>query len=114
VLEIGQDGTMFEFMMKVGHGEHWIAASYLNQFDGLPANFGGLNPRPSNEALAITQQRPAGAQAGGATQNQQRLVASLNAKCPVDYLYAADSIILKWFEVVRLFHAVGGASLESK
>ena len=110
VLEIGQDGTTFEFTTKVAGGEHWIAASFLDQFDGLPPSFGG--PNPAKDSPATKEPRTPTAAGGGATQNQQLLVASLTAKGtakgPVDYLFAADSITVKWFEVVGPFHAVAG------
>ena len=116
VLEIGQDGTTFELTTKVAGGEHWIAASFLDQFDGLPPSFGG--PNPAKDSPATKESRTPTTAGGGATQNQQLLVASLTAKGtakgPADYLFAADSITVKWFEVIGPFHAVAGPAPESK
>ena len=37
-------GQMREFRTRVSAGEHWVAVTFLRQFDGLPAEYGGLNP----------------------------------------------------------------------
>ena len=38
------DAFNLEFRAKVSAGEHWIAATPINLFDGLPASFNGPNP----------------------------------------------------------------------
>jgi mono/diheme cytochrome c family protein len=38
------EGQTREFRARVGSGEHWVAVSFLRQFEGLPATFGGRNP----------------------------------------------------------------------
>ena len=43
------DAFNLEFRAKVSAGEHWIAATPINLFDGLPASFNG--PNPSNKPL---------------------------------------------------------------
>ena len=121
VLDTGQDGTIYETKIKVSRGEHWVAASYLKQFEGLPAVFGALNPAPAVPAPpAVTQlQGPGEAAAGGGgapgvgrANRPPRPGAKSDG--PVDYLYTADSIVVKWFEIVGPFNGVGGPSDESR
>ena len=38
------DAFTLEMRTRVKAGDHWIAASVLNLYDGLPASFGGANP----------------------------------------------------------------------
>lgn len=38
------DAFTLELRARVSAGDHWIAASALNLYDGLPASFGGANP----------------------------------------------------------------------
>ncbi|HTV00976.1 MAG TPA: DUF1592 domain-containing protein [Luteitalea sp.] len=38
------DGKTLEFRVPLQAGEHWIAASLLNLYDGLPERFNGPNP----------------------------------------------------------------------
>jgi mono/diheme cytochrome c family protein len=38
------DSFTLDFRAKVTAGEHWIAASVLNLYDGLPASYNGPNP----------------------------------------------------------------------
>jgi uncharacterized protein DUF1592/uncharacterized protein DUF1588/uncharacterized protein DUF1587/uncharacterized protein DUF1585/uncharacterized protein DUF1595/cbb3-type cytochrome c oxidase subunit III len=37
-------GQTRQFRTHVAAGEHWIAVTFLRQFEGLPPSFGGLNP----------------------------------------------------------------------
>jgi hypothetical protein len=134
VLDTGQDGTIYESKIKVSRGWHWIAASYLKQFEGLPKVFGGLNPAPpSTTPPAVTRRQippgapgRAGAAAGGGAAaavgggavagggRGRGGAGAANPDAPVDYLYTADSIVVKWFEIVGPFGGVGGPSPESK
>ena len=133
VLDTGQDGTIYESKVHVARGEHWIAASYLKQFEGLPKVFGGMNPAPADVPVTTTRRQilPAGAAgaggvggAGGAGAGGVGAAGGRGggrggrgaaaAEGPVDYLYTADSIVVKWFEIVGPFNGVGGPSEESK
>ncbi len=38
------DSNNLEFRTKVSAGEHWVAASVINLYDGLPASYNGPNP----------------------------------------------------------------------
>jgi len=40
----GMEGLDQTVMVHAPAGEHWIAASALKQYEGLPAKYGGLNP----------------------------------------------------------------------
>jgi hypothetical protein len=40
----GMEGLEQTVMAHAPAGEHWVAASALRQYDGLPAKYGGLNP----------------------------------------------------------------------
>jgi Protein of unknown function (DUF1592)/Protein of unknown function (DUF1588)/Protein of unknown function (DUF1587)/Protein of unknown function (DUF1585)/Protein of unknown function (DUF1595) len=37
-------GKVVEFKTRVTAGEHWVAASIVGLYDGLPASYGGTNP----------------------------------------------------------------------
>jgi Protein of unknown function (DUF1592)/Protein of unknown function (DUF1588)/Protein of unknown function (DUF1587)/Protein of unknown function (DUF1585)/Protein of unknown function (DUF1595)/Planctomycete cytochrome C len=37
-------GKVVEFKTRVPAGEHWVAASIVGLYDGLPASYGGANP----------------------------------------------------------------------
>src|SRR5262249_30025852 len=37
-------GKVVEFKTRVAAGEHWVAASIVGLYDGLPAGYGGANP----------------------------------------------------------------------
>ena len=43
------DAFNLELRARVKAGEHWIAASVLNLYDGLPASFGGAHPSTKPE-----------------------------------------------------------------
>lgn len=43
------DSFTLDFRAKVPAGEHWIAASLLNMYDGLPPSFAGPNPSKKPE-----------------------------------------------------------------
>ena len=112
VLDTGQDGTIYETKIKVTRGDHWIAASWLKQFEGLPAVFGGLNPAPAVTVVPPVTQLQVAAGGGVGRGNKARLAAKAGG--PVDYLYTADSIVVKWFEIVGPFNGVSGPSEESR
>ncbi len=38
------EGQTAEARVRIPSGDHWIAVSFLRQFEGLPAVYGGLNP----------------------------------------------------------------------
>ena len=43
----------FEFRTKISAGEHWLAASVLHLYDGLPPAFGG--PNPSKRPIPVAE-----------------------------------------------------------
>jgi Protein of unknown function (DUF1587)/Protein of unknown function (DUF1595)/Planctomycete cytochrome C len=51
-------GAQKDFRMYVPGGDHWVAASLLRIYEGLPARYGGLNPstRPAaNATIDVTK-----------------------------------------------------------
>jgi mono/diheme cytochrome c family protein len=53
-------GQTRELRTRVSAGEHWVAVTFLRQFDGLPAEYGGLNPtkRPPPPPMDLSFLKP--------------------------------------------------------
>jgi hypothetical protein len=53
-------GQTREFRVLINAGEHWVAITFLRQFDGLPESYGGLNPsnRPPPPPVDLSFLKP--------------------------------------------------------
>jgi len=72
-------GQTREVRVRVPAGEHWVAVTLLRQFDGMPAEYGGLNP--SKRAPAVrTFTPPPGATPDQIARFEARRAAGLNQR----------------------------------
>jgi len=73
-------GQTRDIRAKVTAGEHWVAVTLLRQFDGLPAEYGGLNPskRTTSAQPPRNLQPPPGATPEQLARFEERRAAGLN------------------------------------
>ena len=116
--QIEPEGETREVRTTVPAGERWVAVSFLRQFDGLPASYGGLNPstRPVPAAPARGGgggglQPPPNATPEELAQFQKRAAAAAGRSRQAE---PADAIVLNWVEVVGPFEYAKGPSDESR
>jgi hypothetical protein len=102
------DAFTLDFRAKVSPGEHWIAASILNLYDGLPPSLNGPNPsKKPTPPVPVFKPRP-----DRPPEVNERIrkafEAKLNEKVPV------NTVRVGRVDIGGPYNQVTGASLESK
>jgi hypothetical protein len=111
------EGEQREFTVPLKKGEHWIAASFLRQFEGLPAIFGAPNPTKNPPPAATRGRR----NRRGPQPPAENATPEEIAKYQQEVVEAAkrnlregpDAIRVLWIEVVGPFDYTKGPSEES-
>jgi len=116
VLDNNNEGQSFEYRIRVPKGDHWVAASFLNVFEGLPASYGGLNPSkrpvpPPPDPSRFLQPPPAGASAQEVADYKTRLANFANRPRKAE---PADSLKINWVEIEGPFDFSAAPSAESR
>ena len=102
------DSFTLDFRVKVSAGEHWVAASPVNLYDGLPAAFNGANPS-HKPALPIPQFKPLPDRPPEVNERiRKNFEAKLNEKVPV------NTVRVNRLDIGGPYNQAVGASLESK
>jgi hypothetical protein len=106
-------GAQGELKLRATAGDHWLAASLLHLYEGLPASYGGPNPsqRPTPPAPDFTRSLkiPAGATPEQIADLKKRAEErrALN-KVP------ANRVWVHWVEAIGPFHPTVGPALETR
>ncbi len=102
------DSFTLDFRTKVAAGEHWVAASILNMYDGLPVSYNAANPskKPQPKAPEFKDRPDLSPEI-----NQRRKAAfeaKLKEKVPV------NTVRIGRVDIGGPYNQVMGATLESK
>ena len=100
-------GKTREFRARVTAGEHWVAASVLRLYEGLPALYGGPNPSRLPMPAPPPFRPPENATPEKLAEARQRYEARLAQKWPV------NEAKVRHIELIGPYEAAAGASPES-
>ena len=106
-------GAQAEFRMRLPAGDHWVAASLLRIYEGLPPSYGGLNPTkrplpPPPDVMRFVRAPP------GATPDQ---IAELKKRAEErrdKNKVPANRVWVHWLEAIGPYNASTGPSPESQ
>ena len=99
-------GKTREFRARIPAGEHWVAASILRLYEGLPASYGG--PNPSKRQATVPEFKPrAGLPPEKVEEARKRFAAMLAEKTPV------NEARVRHLEIVGPFDPAKGPSPQS-
>ena len=101
VLDNNNEGQSFDYRIRVPKGDHWVAASFLNEFEGLPASYGALNPSkrpvpPPPDPSRFLQPPAANATAQEIADYKTRVANFANRPKRAE---PADSLKINWIEI---------------
>ncbi len=109
------EGERREIRVPITRGEHWIAASFLRQFEGLPPLYGA--PNPTTNEIPAPRFRRRGMPEPPAEDATPEQIAEYNQQMyefGVRNLRSGpDALKATWIEVVGPFDPVTGPSQES-
>ena len=116
VIDNNNEGQSYELRLRVPKGDHWVAASFLKVFEGLPASYGGLNPSkrtppPAPDPAQFLPQPPANATPEELADFKKRQAAFAARPRRAE---PADSIRINWIEIEGPFNFVAAPSGESR
>jgi hypothetical protein len=111
----GADKTV---RFRVPAGEHWVAVSALNLYDGLPAKYKGNKPNngpepPPQDFSAFLKPKP-NATPEELAELEQRRIALVKRRGPKPPLMTDVSFRVNFVEITGPFNAKEGPSLESR
>jgi hypothetical protein len=106
-------GAQREFRVHVPAGEHWLAASVLHIYEGLPASYGGPNPSkrpipPPPDPMKFVKVPP------NATPEQLAALRKEGEAKLEKNRVPANRVYIHYLEVIGPFNPVTGPSAESR
>lgn len=102
------DSFTLDFRAKVPAGEHWVAASALNLFDGLPPSYNGANPSKKTQPKPPEFKERPDLSPEINKRRRAAFEAKLNEKVPV------NTVRVNRVDIGGPYNQVVGASIESK
>ncbi len=117
VPEEQSEGEKREIRVHVDQGRHWLAASFLRQFEGLPPIFGAANPTKNPPPQSAGRgPRSRGPEPPGENAEPEELAEYQRQMIELgkrDLRQGPDALKASWIEVVGPFEPVTGPSEES-
>jgi Protein of unknown function (DUF1592)/Protein of unknown function (DUF1588)/Protein of unknown function (DUF1587)/Protein of unknown function (DUF1585)/Protein of unknown function (DUF1595) len=106
-------GMQSSFKMHVPQGEHWLAASILRVYEGLPPSYGGPNPSTRPEPPPPDPKKLAKIPPNATPEQVAQAIEAANEKIKKNHV-PANRVYVHYLEVVGPYNEKLGPSAESR
>ncbi len=106
-------GMQSSFKMHVPQGEHWLAASVLRVYEGLPPSYGGLHPSARPEPPPPDPKKLAKIPPNATPEQVAKAVEAVTEKIKKNHV-PANRVYVHYLEVVGPYNEKLGPAIESR